>query len=197
MPLFLFNACWEPDKPSSADLHSKQKSQTVSTACSFASTENYLILMVWPCVLDPIKMMLNKSVFHDLQWKPELGVRLHVIDKQKGGKGHVATYRCGIHVVSVTANFTYRCGASCCFCHSKLCFLASAYLTAIALLPRAPCVHELNLCTASQARHQDMSYFSHNDHLAADQTSLCIVLVDIRAFHTQVVLRSPCFVNRR
>ena len=60
---------------------------------SFAQTEHYLILMVWPCVFDPLRMVLNKSVFHDLQWKPELGVKLHVIDKCKGGKGHMATYR--------------------------------------------------------------------------------------------------------
>ncbi|DBA84901.1 TPA: hypothetical protein ACH3X1_005915 [Trebouxia sp. C0004] len=60
---------------------------------SFASTENYLILMVWPCVMDPLRMMINRSVFHDLQWMPEKGVKLHVVDKRKGGKGHVATYR--------------------------------------------------------------------------------------------------------
>jgi len=62
-------------------------------ACSFASTENYLILMVWPCIMDPLRMMINRSVFHDLQWRPENGVKLHVVDKRKGGKGHVATYR--------------------------------------------------------------------------------------------------------
>lgn len=60
---------------------------------SFASTENYLVLMVWPCIMDPLRMMINRSVFHDLQWKPENGVKLHVVDKRKGGKGHVATYR--------------------------------------------------------------------------------------------------------
>ena len=38
-------------------------------------------------------MVLNQSVFHDMQWKPELGVKLHVIDKCKAGKGHMATYR--------------------------------------------------------------------------------------------------------
>ena len=66
----------------------------VSICCSFAQTEQYLVLMVWPCVLDPLRMVLNNSVFHDMQWKPELGVRLHVIDKRKDGKGHMATYRC-------------------------------------------------------------------------------------------------------
>ncbi|KAL3141623.1 hypothetical protein ABBQ32_004860 [Trebouxia sp. C0010 RCD-2024] len=60
---------------------------------SFAQTEQYLILMVWPCVFDPLRMVLNKSVFHDLQWKPKLGVKLHVIDKRKGGRGHMTTYR--------------------------------------------------------------------------------------------------------
>ena len=49
--------------------------------------------MVWPCAFDPLRMVLNRSVFHDLQWKPELGVTMHVIDKRKGGKGHVVTYR--------------------------------------------------------------------------------------------------------
>ena len=62
-------------------------------ACSFASTENYLILMVWPCIMDPLRMLINRSVFHDLQWRPENGVKLHVVEKKKGGKGHVATYR--------------------------------------------------------------------------------------------------------
>lgn len=75
----------------------------VSVCCSFAQTEQYLVLMVWPCVLDPLRMVLNKSVFHDMQWKPELGVRLHVIDKRKGGKGHMATYRCCLcHYCHVT-----------------------------------------------------------------------------------------------
>lgn len=43
--------------------------------------------------MDPLRMMINRSVFHDLQWRPENGVKLHVVDKRKGGKGHVATYR--------------------------------------------------------------------------------------------------------
>ncbi len=62
-------------------------------ACSFGSTENYLILMVWPCVMDSLRMMINRSIFHDLQWRPENGVKLYVVDKKKGGRGHVATYR--------------------------------------------------------------------------------------------------------
>ena len=63
-------------------------------SCSFATTENYIILMLWPCQYSPLKMVINRSVYSDVQWKPENGVKFYVIDKAKGGKGHVATYRC-------------------------------------------------------------------------------------------------------
>lgn len=61
--------------------------------CSFASTENYIVLMLWPCLFNPLKMLINKSLYSDLQWKPENDVKFYIVDKTKGGRGHVATYR--------------------------------------------------------------------------------------------------------
>ena len=60
---------------------------------SFAATERYLILILAPCVLSPLKMLINKSLFKDVQWKPQNGVKFYVVDKQKKGPGHVATFR--------------------------------------------------------------------------------------------------------
>lgn len=60
---------------------------------SFAATERYLILILAPCVLSPLKMLINKSLFKDVQWKPQNGVKFYVVDKQKNGPGHVATFR--------------------------------------------------------------------------------------------------------
>ena len=60
---------------------------------SFASTEHYLILVLAPCVISPLKMLINKSFFSDVQWKPQNGVKFYVVDKRKGGPGHVATFR--------------------------------------------------------------------------------------------------------
>ena len=65
--------------------------------CSFASTENYLILVLAPCVLQPLKMLINKNVFSSVQWKPQIGVKFYVVDKRKNGPGHVATYRSASH----------------------------------------------------------------------------------------------------
>lgn len=61
--------------------------------CSFATTEHYAVLMLWPCLYNPLKMLINKSLYADMQWRPENGVKFYVIDKTKGGQGHVATYR--------------------------------------------------------------------------------------------------------
>ena len=61
--------------------------------CSFASTEHYLVLLVWPCTYDFLRMLIHQSVMGEMVWMPELGVKIHVIDKHQGGKGHVATYR--------------------------------------------------------------------------------------------------------
>lgn len=51
------------------------------------------MLLVWPCTYDFLRMLVNQSIMGEMVWKPELGVKIHVIDKRKQGKGHVATYR--------------------------------------------------------------------------------------------------------
>ena len=38
-------------------------------------------------------MLINKSLFKDVQWKPQNGVKFYVVDKKKNGSGHVATFR--------------------------------------------------------------------------------------------------------
>ena len=53
-------------------------------------TERYLVLVAWPAVLDPIRMIRKGGAFMDnMSWKPELGSTFHVVDRHTGE--HVAT----------------------------------------------------------------------------------------------------------
>ena len=65
----------------------------VSCICSFASTENYIILILWPCHYSPLKMLVNRALYSEMQWRGENSVQFFVVDKQQGGRGHVATYK--------------------------------------------------------------------------------------------------------
>lgn len=60
-----------------------------------AMTSNYIVLMVWPSVLDPMALAMGRSVLATMSWQPQLGVIYHVIDKHAPeDKGWVATYTC-------------------------------------------------------------------------------------------------------
>ncbi|KAL4458227.1 hypothetical protein ABPG75_013092 [Micractinium tetrahymenae] len=58
---------------------------------SFAQTENYIILCVWPLLYDLPRLAVFGAPAPAMRWSPERPALWHVIDK--GGKGHVATYR--------------------------------------------------------------------------------------------------------
>lgn len=80
--------------------------------CSFASTERYLVLALAPCVISPMKMLINKNFFQDVQWKPQNGVKFYVVDKDKEGPGHVATFRLAVKTVPCVALFYCICSCS-------------------------------------------------------------------------------------
>ena len=62
--------------------------------CSFALTENYLVLMVWPLLVSPLKLALLGSISAAMSWQPQKGTMLYVVDRRQGSSaGHVATYR--------------------------------------------------------------------------------------------------------
>ena len=57
---------------------------------SIAMTERYLVLVAWPTVLDPLRLIRKGGGFMDgLRWKPERGTTFHVVDRHSGE--HVAT----------------------------------------------------------------------------------------------------------
>jgi carotenoid cleavage dioxygenase-like enzyme len=56
-------------------------------------TEHYLVLLVWPAMLSVLRLALVGSPSPAMSWRPEKGALLYVIDRRKGGGGHVATYK--------------------------------------------------------------------------------------------------------
>lgn len=61
--------------------------------CSFAVTENYVIMMHWPATIKPMKLVMSQCLLPALSWDPELGTDIRVIDRKKGGRGLIARYR--------------------------------------------------------------------------------------------------------
>lgn len=61
--------------------------------CSFAVTENYVVMFHWPAVIKPLKLVLGQRLLPALEWQPEAGTRIHVIDRKRGGRGLVALYK--------------------------------------------------------------------------------------------------------
>jgi len=52
---------------------------------SFGMTERYLVLTEFPLVVNPLKLLLSGQPFiRNYQWRPDRGVRFHVIDKESG-----------------------------------------------------------------------------------------------------------------
>ena len=53
---------------------------------SFAMTEQYLVLVEFPLVVDPLRLKLAVAPFiRNYRWRPERGLRIHVFDKDGGG----------------------------------------------------------------------------------------------------------------
>lgn len=58
---------------------------------TFAMTENYLVLVEFPLVLNRLSLMLSgKPYIENYDWKPELGTRFLVISKKDGRVVHAA-----------------------------------------------------------------------------------------------------------
>lgn len=57
---------------------------------SFATTQNYVIMCLWPLKLDAIKLMLNKSVASSMDFHPELPTKFVVVSRHE--RRVVATY---------------------------------------------------------------------------------------------------------
>ena len=56
-------------------------------------TQHFLVFIVWPALVSPLRLALTLSTAGALSWRPEKGAMFYVIDKRRGGPGHVATYR--------------------------------------------------------------------------------------------------------
>ena len=52
---------------------------------SIAMTERYLVLVAWPTVVDPLRIIRKGGAFMDnMSWKPEKGTTFHVVDRHSG-----------------------------------------------------------------------------------------------------------------
>ncbi len=52
---------------------------------SFAITENYVVLVEFPLVVNPLRLALGgKSFIESYRWRPERGTRVTVVDKRTG-----------------------------------------------------------------------------------------------------------------
>src|SRR3954470_12285876 len=52
---------------------------------SFAITPRYVLLLENPLVVNPLRLATSgKSFIHNYRWKPELGVRIHALDRNTG-----------------------------------------------------------------------------------------------------------------
>ena len=57
---------------------------------SIAMTERFLVVVAWPTVMDPLRLIRKGGGFMDsMSWKPERGTKFHVVDRHSGE--HVAT----------------------------------------------------------------------------------------------------------
>jgi beta,beta-carotene 9',10'-dioxygenase len=57
---------------------------------SIAMSEHYLVVVAWPAVMDPLRLIAKGGGFMDaMRWKPERGTAFHVVDRHSGE--HVAT----------------------------------------------------------------------------------------------------------
>lgn len=61
---------------------------------SFGLTEHYFVLLVWPSTFTtmPPKILYKRNVLDTINWQPELGVKIYVVDRQK--RELVAQYQC-------------------------------------------------------------------------------------------------------
>ncbi len=48
----------------------------------------------WPSTIKPIKLVSSARLMKALAWDPASGARFRVLDRKRGGRGLVATFRC-------------------------------------------------------------------------------------------------------
>ena len=48
----------------------------------------------WPSTIKPIKLVSSARLMKALTWDPASGTRFRVLDRKRGGRGLVATFRC-------------------------------------------------------------------------------------------------------
>ncbi len=65
-------------------LVAKVKTKQMSDIHSFSTTENYIIFIEIPWVLNKTKLILQSSYLDSLEWKPEIGTHFIIVHKQTG-----------------------------------------------------------------------------------------------------------------
>lgn len=58
---------------------------------SFALTERYVVLIIWPTHLNGLKLLWNRNITDSMSWEPEAGAIFHVVDRRQ--RKLVARYR--------------------------------------------------------------------------------------------------------
>lgn len=58
---------------------------------SFALTERYVVLIIWPTHLNALKLLWNRNITDSMSWEPEAGTIFHVVDRRQ--RKLVARYR--------------------------------------------------------------------------------------------------------
>lgn len=53
---------------------------------TFSVTKNYFILTEYPLVINPLHLLTGKGFIQNFRWEPELGTRVHVIERASGQK---------------------------------------------------------------------------------------------------------------
>ncbi|WP_297082125.1 carotenoid oxygenase family protein [uncultured Demequina sp.] len=76
----------DPDHPRARDLATKRVGEP-SYIHSFGMSERYLIVVEYPLVVNPLSLLLwLKPYIENFRWKPELGARFHVFDRETGAR---------------------------------------------------------------------------------------------------------------
>ena len=65
----------------------------IMSICSFAVTENYVVMCHWPATIKAVKLVLGQRLLPALDWQPAAGTKFHVIDRKRGGRGLIAIYK--------------------------------------------------------------------------------------------------------
>ena len=69
---------------------------------SFGLTESYALLLENPLVVNPVRLLTGGGFIHHFRWKPELGLRVHAIDRATGA--HRASWKLPARFIFHTIN---------------------------------------------------------------------------------------------